>query len=61
MRNIDDPRQERLFDPFQGLFPPIARRILDNGWQGTFRLVILESLPVAKRVRSKNRVMRQHS
>ena len=48
MRNIDDPRQERLFDPFQGLFPPIARRILDNGWQGTFRLVILESLPVAK-------------
>src|SRR5208337_1990988 len=48
MRNIEDPRQERLFDPFQGLFPPLARRILDNGWQGTFRLVILESLPVAK-------------
>src|SRR5208337_4268949 len=41
MRNIEDPRQERLFDPFQGLFPPLARRILDNGWQGTFRLVFL--------------------
>jgi len=48
MRNIEDPRQERLFDPYQGLFPPLARRILDNGWQGTFRLVILESLPVAR-------------
>jgi hypothetical protein len=48
MRNIEDPRQEHLFDPYQGLFPPLARRILDNGWQGTFRLVILESLPVAK-------------
>ena len=22
MRNITDPRQDRLFDPFQGLFPP---------------------------------------
>src|SRR5271157_2541092 len=48
MRYIEDPRQERLFDPFQGLFPPLARRILENGWQGTFRLAILESLPVAK-------------
>jgi hypothetical protein len=48
MRNIEDPRQERLFDPFQGLIPPLARRILETGWQGTFRTVILESLPVAK-------------
>ena len=48
MRNIDDPRQQRLIDPFQGLFPPLARRILDNGWQGVFRVVILELLPVTE-------------
>src|SRR5208337_2347114 len=30
MRYIEDPRQERLFDPYQGLFPPLARRILEN-------------------------------
>ena len=33
---------------FQGLFPPLARRILENGWQGVFRHVILELLPVAE-------------
>jgi hypothetical protein len=48
MRNIADPRQERLFDPFQGLFPPLALRILETGWQGVFRHVILELLPVAE-------------
>jgi hypothetical protein len=48
MRNIDDPRQQRLIDPFQGLFRPLARRILDNGWQGVFRVVILELLPVTE-------------
>src|SRR5271165_1038933 len=48
MRNIVDPRQERLFDPFQGLFPPIAFRIISQGWQGVFRHVILELLPVAE-------------
>jgi hypothetical protein len=42
MRYIEDPRQERLFDRYHGLFPPLARRILENGWQGTFRLAILE-------------------
>jgi hypothetical protein len=47
MRNIADPRQERLFDPFHGLFSPIALRILETGWQGVFRHVILELLPVA--------------
>lgn len=48
MRHIVDPRQERLFDPFQGLFPPIAIRIISQGWQGVFRHVILELLPVAE-------------
>ncbi len=48
MRYIEDPRQDRLFDRYHGLFPPLARRILENGWQGTFRVAILESLPVGK-------------
>jgi hypothetical protein len=48
MRNITDPRQQRLFDPFQGLFSPSAVRILESGWQGVFRHVILEVLPVAE-------------
>jgi hypothetical protein len=47
MRNIADPRQERLFDPFQGLFSSLALRIVETGWQGVFRHVILELLPVA--------------
>ena len=51
MRNIVDPRQERLLDPFRGLFPPIAIRILGTGWQGVFRLVILELLTVAQLAR----------
>jgi Transposase DDE domain len=48
MRHIVDPRQERLFDPYQGLFPPIAIQILGQGWQAVFRHVILELLPVGK-------------
>ena len=48
MRYIKVPRQEHLFDRYQRLFPPLARRILENGWQGTFRLAILETLPVGK-------------
>jgi Transposase DDE domain len=48
MRNIEDPRQERLFDPFQGLIPPLAVPLLESGWQGTFRAVILQLLPVGK-------------
>lgn len=51
MRHIVNPRQERLFDPFQGLFSPIAIRVIREGWQGVFRHVILELLPVAKLAR----------
>ena len=42
-----DPRQNRLFDPFQGIIPPAGRTLIGNGWQGVFRHVILEVLPVA--------------
>lgn len=51
MRKIVDPRQERFFDPFQGLFPPLALQILGTGWQGVFRHVILELLPVTQLAR----------
>jgi hypothetical protein len=41
-----DPRQTRLFDPFQGIIPPAGTKIIANGWQGVFRHAILEVLPV---------------
>src|SRR3954451_17587240 len=41
-----DPRQNRLFDPFDGVIPPVGRRIIADGWQGVFRHVILEVMPV---------------
>ena len=41
-----DPRQNRLFDPFQGIIPPAGRTIIGNGWQGVFRHAILQVLPV---------------
>lgn len=47
MIHIVDPRQSRLFDPFDGVIPPVGRRIISEGWQGVFRHVILEVLPVA--------------
>jgi hypothetical protein len=43
-----DPRQNRLFDPFDGVIPPVGRRIIADGWQGLFRHVILEVMPVAE-------------
>jgi Transposase DDE domain len=43
-----DPRQNRLFDPFQGIIPPAGRKIIAKGWQGVFRHVLLEVMPVSK-------------
>ena len=43
-----DPRQNRLFDPFQGIIPPAGRKIIANGWQGVFRHAILEVMPVGR-------------
>ncbi len=42
-----DPRQNRLFDPFAGVIPNAGRRIIGEGWQGVFRHVLLEVMPVA--------------
>jgi len=43
-----DPRQNRLFDPFDGVIPPAGRRIIGDGWQGVFRPVLLELMPVGE-------------
>lgn len=45
MRNIGDPRQQQLFDPFERIFSPLAYKTIRKGWQGLFRHVILELLP----------------
>jgi len=46
MRHIVDPRQTRLFDPFRSIFSDVAYRRIERGWQGVFRHVILEAMPV---------------
>lgn len=46
MIHIVPPQQPRLLDPFQGVIPPAGQRIIATGWQGVFRHVILETMPV---------------
>ncbi len=41
-----DPRQNRLFDPFDGVISTVGRRIIGDGWQGLFRHVLLHVMPV---------------
>jgi hypothetical protein len=48
MIHSNDPRQDRLFDPFEGIIPPAGRRIIGSGWQGLFRHVLLEVMPVGE-------------
>jgi Transposase DDE domain len=48
MIHLVDPRQNRLFDPFEGVIPPAGRRIIGEGWQGVFRHVLLEVMPVGQ-------------
>jgi hypothetical protein len=47
MKTIELPSQKRLFDPFEGVIGPMGRKMIDNGWQGLFRQVLLEQMPVA--------------
>lgn len=46
MRHIVDPRQTHLFDPFLSILSSVACRRIQRGWQGIFRHVILEVVPV---------------
>jgi hypothetical protein len=48
MIHANDPRQNRLFDPFEGMIPPAGQRIISSGWQGVFRHVLLEVMPVGE-------------
>ncbi len=46
MRRIRDPQQKWMFDPFDGVLSSMARRRILSGWQGIFRTVVLDLLPV---------------
>lgn len=46
MQRMVDPRQTRLFDPFQAVLTETTRRRLEDHWPGVFRHVILELMPV---------------
>jgi hypothetical protein len=43
-----DPRQKWLFDPYQGLITPAGLKIIAGGWQGVFRRILLEKIPVTE-------------
>jgi hypothetical protein len=55
MIHIVDPRQNRLFDPFEGVIPPAGRRIIGSGWQGVIRHLLLELMPVGELARHFSR------
>ena len=46
MHKIVNPQQIRLFDSFDNVLTEKARKHLEDGWQGVFRNVILELMPV---------------
>ena len=46
MQHIVDPLQTSLFDPYKRVFSKLAYRRIVEGWQGVFRKVILEIMPV---------------
>ncbi len=46
MQRIVDPKQTRLFDPFDSVLTEKTRKRLLDGWPGIFRHVILELMPV---------------
>lgn len=48
MHFMVDPKQTDLFDPYEHVFSELARRMLEEGWEGVFRHVISELMPVAE-------------
>ena len=57
MRYIEDPRQSRLFDPFNGVISGAARRVIAGGWQGVMRHCLLERMPVGELAKGFSEVM----
>ena len=45
MRHFVDPQQGRLFDPFEGMIPPLGWDRIRKGWQGIFRTTLLDLMP----------------
>lgn len=46
MQRIVNPRQTRLFDPYEPVLTATNRQWLEENWPGVFRHVILELMPV---------------
>jgi len=46
MKKIVNPKQTRLFDPFDSVLTEKTRKRLLNSWPGVFRHIILELMPV---------------
>jgi len=46
MKKIVNPKQARLFDPFDSVLTEKTRKRLLNSWPGVFRHIILELMPV---------------
>ncbi len=46
MRHTVNPQQTNLFDPFKNILSDVAYQRIQRGWQGVFRHVILELMPV---------------
>jgi len=46
MHKIVNPKQTRLFDPFDNVLTEKTRKRLLDGWAGAFRHVVLELMPV---------------
>ena len=46
MQRIVNPKQTRLFDPFDNVLTVKTRKRLLDGWAGVFRHIILELMPV---------------
>ena len=46
MQRIVNPKQTRLFEPFDNVLTEKTRKRLLDGWAGVFRHIILELMPV---------------
>ena len=55
MRQVVDPKQQMMFDPFDGVISAAGWTRISNGWQGVFREVVLELLPVERLARHFHR------
>jgi hypothetical protein len=61
MRYSVDPRQGRLFDPFDGIIPPLGRKQIDAGWQRIFRDSLLHLMPVREHGENFHPIIGRHT